>query len=455
MPDSLFRVGTLSRIAKVRNDGNDAIVVLVTGVSRFEIDSFELNENRLFAVGQILSNTNDLDAETATALVAGIKSIAARTLELLPVDTNELSHRIENSNNLPQLVDLCAMNTGMAFEKKQELLEIISIKQRALRLLEFMQYYKESIKLQNEIGSKLSDKMAKSQRDIILREQLKAIQDELGESGAANKKDEDYRQKIGDAGMPDDVKEIALDELRRLESQGNNSPESHVIRNYLDLICAMPWAKSAQRKIDLNKARKILENDHYGLDKVKERIIQHLAVMKLKKEGMGSIVLFAGPPGVGKTSLGKSIARALGRKFIRASLGGVRDDAEIRGHRRTYIGAMPGRIIQGIKRAGTKNPVFMLDEIDKLSFGYHGDPASALLEVLDPEQNSTFTDHYLDVPFDLSQVLFIATANTLENIPGPLRDRLEIIELSGYTTNEKLHIAKNHLLPKQLDLTWN
>ena len=451
-PDNLYRTGTLSRIVRIRNDGNDSIVILVTGLSRFEINSFDLNENTLIAHGHDLLNKNDLDAETATALVAGIKSIAASTLDLLPIETKELSHRIEKTDNLSQLADLCAMNIGFAIDKKQELLETISLKRRALRLLELMQYYRESIKLQNEIGSKLSDKMAKSQREIILREQLKAIQDELGGSGSANKKDEDYRKKIDNAGMPDDVKEIALDELRRLESQGNSSPESHVIKNYLDLICTMPWTKSSKRRIDLDKSGKILESDHFGLDKVKDRIIQHLAVMKLKKEGMGSILLFAGPPGVGKTSLGQSIARALGRKFIRVSLGGVRDDAEIRGHRRTYIGAMPGRIIQGIKRAGTKNPVFMLDEIDKLSHGYHGDPASALLEVLDPEQNSTFTDHYLDVPFDLSRVLFIATANSMEYIPGPLRDRLEVIELSGYTTNEKLHIAKNHLLPKQLSL---
>ena len=452
LPNNLFRVGTLSRIRKASDDKNNTMVILVSGISRFEISSFELKENILLAQGQNLVDTKDLDVDTEKALVAGIKSIAASILDLLPIGTKDLSQRLEEKDDLGLLTDLCAMNLNISFRNKQELLEFNSLKRRALRLLELMQYYKESIKLQNEIGSKLSEKMAKSQREVILREQLKAIQEELGESGSGNKKDEDYRKKIDDVGMPDDVREIALDELRRLESQGNSSPESHVIRNYLDLICAMPWTQSSKRKIDLNKARKVLESDHYGLNKVKKRIIQHLAVMKLKKEGMGSILLFAGPPGVGKTSLGQSIARALGRKFIRISLGGVRDDAEIRGHRRTYIGAMPGRIIQGIKRAGTKNPVFMLDEIDKLSFGYHGDPASALLEVLDPEQNSTFTDHYLDVPFDLSQVSFIATANSLESIPAPLRDRLEVIELSGYTTNEKLHIAKNHLFPKQLAL---
>ena len=449
LPDILYEVGTLSRIERIRKDGDSSIVAVVSGVSRFEVCSFDWNGEALFASGGEFSDTNDLDSETSSALIAGIKSIVGRILDLLPVNTKELAERIENSSDLPLLVDLCALNVGIAVEKKQELLETVSIKRRALRLLELMQYYKESLRIQNEIGLKLSNQMAKSQREMILREQLKAIQEELGESSSGAKNDEDYRNKIDDSGMPDDVKKIALDELQRLQSQGDNSPESHVIRNYLDLLCAMPWAILSKGRIDLKKARKILESDHYGLDEVKKRIIQHLAVMKLKKEGMGSILLFVGPPGVGKTSLGQSIAKALGRNFIRASLGGVRDDAEIRGHRRTYIGAMPGRIIQGIKRVGTKNPVFMLDEIDKLSFGYNGDPASALLEVLDPEQNSAFLDHYLDVPFDLSQVLFIATANSLERIPGPLRDRLEVIELSGYTTNEKRHIAKNHLLPKQ------
>jgi ATP-dependent Lon protease len=322
-----------------------------------------------------------------------------------------------------------------------------------------MQKTRDELQIQSEIRGKVNSKLGKNQREAILREQLRAIQDELGdldETSSDGKKPDQYRQKITASQMPEAVRKTALDELRRLESMGNQSPETHVIRNYLDLLLALPWSMgegdhaNLESEIDLNKARQVLDDDHYGLDKIKKRIIEHLATMKLRPEKRGLILLFNGPPGVGKTSLGQSIAKALGRKFVRASLGGVRDDAEIRGHRRTYVGAMPGRIIQSLKRVGTVNPVFLLDEIDKLGRGYSGDPASALLEVLDPEQNATFTDHYLDVPYDLSKVLFIATANSLETIPGPLLDRMEVIELTGYTTNEKVHIAKSHLLPKEL-----
>ncbi|MDO9034641.1 MAG: endopeptidase La, partial [Methanoregula sp.] len=296
---------------------------------------------------------------------------------------------------------------------------------------------------------KVTDRVSKSNREAMLREQLKVIQEELGETDGTSG-ESGYRERIENTKMPDDVRKKALAEAKKLETGGSQNHESSVIRNYLDLLLDLPWVTEEKKSIDIKEARRVLESHHNGLEKVKERIVQHLAVMKLKSEKQGSILLFAGPPGTGKTSLGKSIAEALGRKYVRISLGGVRDEAEIRGHRRTYVGALPGRIIQGIQKAGTKNPVFILDEIDKLSLSYSGDPASALLEVLDPEQNNTFSDHYLEVPYDLSDVLFIATANSLATIPAPLLDRMELIEISGYTKNEKFAIAKDHLIPETL-----
>lgn len=455
----LFKVGTLAKVEKVRGNATEGFQLLVRGVERFKISEIHEThdaQGRPYYEGlggvwpDVTQGVHALDAPTAAALLKSLKSLSQEILEELPADTDGISKLVDGIEDLAFLSYLCAGNLDVPHLKKQELLELPSVRERVLSLLEVMQNYKESLKLQGEIREKLSHRIGKAQRENILREQLRTIRDELGE-GDENGRD-DLRKKIMDAGMPEDVKKTALDELKRLESIGTSSPESHVIRNYLDLLCALPWSKAAADDpagIDLDKARATLEGDHYGQDKIKKRILQHLAVMKLKKGARGSILLFVGPPGVGKTSLGQSIATALGRKFVRVSLGGVRDDAEIRGHRRTYIGAMPGRIIQGIKRAGENNPVFVLDEIDKLSRSFSGDPASALLEVLDPEQNVAFLDHYLDVPFDLSKVFFILTANSLETIPGPLLDRLEVIDLSGYTTAEKLHIAKDHLIPKQ------
>jgi ATP-dependent Lon protease len=334
---------------------------------------------------------------------------------------------------------------------KQELLEMTNFRNRALKLLDLLSKRKEELKLQKDIGERINSKFGKLQRDALLREQLRAIQEELGENSDWGNSGGDLKRKIEDAKMPEDVLKVAMEQYQRLESLGQQSPESNVIRSYLEILVALPWSKSAEVEINLTNAREILDKEHYGLEEVKNRIVQHLAVMKMKKGKRGSILVLVGPPGVGKTSLGQSIAHALGRKFVRASLGGIRDEAEIRGHRRTYIGAMPGRIIDGIKRAGENNPVFMLDEIDKLTNSWGGDPSSALLETLDPEQNNTFIDHYLDVPFDLSNVFFIGTANTLETMPAALLDRMEIISLSGYTQNEKVHIAKNHLIPKQFE----
>jgi ATP-dependent Lon protease len=301
-----------------------------------------------------------------------------------------------------------------------------------------------------EMAAKFNEEMSKRNRENMLKEQLRAIQEELDDvEGGSGKKG--YRELIEEANMPENVKEVALEEVTKLERQGPHSSEENVIRTYLDLLVSLPWGKSEIKDIDIEAARKLLNDQHYGLDKVKDRIIQHLTVMKLKQNKQGSILLLAGPPGTGKTSLGKSIAEALGRKYVRISLGGIKDESEIRGHRRTYLGALPGRIIQGMKRAGERNPVFILDEVDKIRAGINGDPESALLEVLDPEQNDTFSDHYLEVPYDLSDVFFIATANSLRDIPGPLRDRMEIIEVGSYTSHEKFHIAKNHLIGEVLE----
>ena len=400
-----------------------------------------------------MPSIEDADKATLTALVESTKTLAKQILEFLPSGGNQMVTLVDGITDLDFLINIAAANIEISVELKQEILELLSLKARALKLLDIMQKVRDDLRVRIEIRDKMSSKIGKSQRDAILREQMRQIQEELDgdeDSVSGSKPGEDYRTKIEQSKMPEAIKKMALDEMRRFESLGNQSPETHVIRNYLDLLIAMPWEPDPESEINLAKARDVLNGDHYGLDKIKKRIIEHLATMKLKKGGRGLILLFVGPPGVGKTSLGQSIAKALDRKFVRASLGGVRDDAEIRGHRRTYIGAMPGRIIQGIKRAGSMNPVFLLDEIDKLGRGYQGDPSAALLEVLDPEQNSTFSDHYLDVPYDLSKVLFIATANTLETIPGPLLDRMEVIELTGYTVAEKAHIAKNHLVPKQL-----
>jgi ATP-dependent Lon protease len=411
----------------------------------------EESQGVIWAQAESWNDLFDIDVDTSRALLKSLKSISLDILKLLPTDMEQLAELLKGIEDLVYLSHLCSGNLEISVQKKQDLLETVSVKNRVLALLDLLQTQKESLQVKTEIRDKLSHRMGKVQREGFLREQLKTIREELGE-GDESSNNENYRKKIEDAQMPDEVRKVAIDELKRLESMGNSSPESHVIRNYLDLLCALPWLRSSSdgEEIDLPKARSILNQDHYGLDKIKTRIVQHLAVMKLKKDGRGSILLLVGPPGVGKTSLGQSIAKTLGRKFVRASLGGVRDDAEIRGHRRTYIGAMPGRIIQGLKRAGENNPVFMLDEIDKLSRSFQGDPAGALLEVLDPEQNSNFMDHYLDVPYDLSKAVFIATANTLESIPEPLLDRMEVIELTGYTTAEKFYIARSHLIPKQM-----
>ena len=339
----------------------------------------------------------------------------------------------------------------LAAEEKYELLKQDSQKERSLRFLDLVLKQKETIELQMELTEKFSEKANARYREQALRAQLKAIQDELNEGRPESGGDGDYRARIERAELPDEIRRAALEEADKLDAQGQGGPEEGVIRSYLEFILKLPWKKEPAASLDLKKAREVLDREHYGLDKVKERIVQHLAVMQLKKSGKGSILLLVGPPGTGKTSLGRSIAEALGRPYVRISLGGIRDEAEIRGHRRTYVGAMAGRILQSMKQAGATNPVMVLDEVDKLmTGGFSGDPASALLEVLDPEQNGTFTDHYLDLPYDLSDVFFLATANSLDTVPAPLLDRMEVIEISGYTAEDKLHIARRHLLPDVL-----
>lgn len=446
----IHRVGTLCKIEKVVGSPEQGYQILVRGLERVRLTEVTETARLLEARFEPLDDIKDVDDKTSKALLESFRTLAHEILSLVPGDTRQLGALVDAIDETALLANMCAENLQLPIAKKQELLEQVSQKARWLDLLQLMQSERESLRLQSEIREKLGSRLGKQQREGILREQLKAIKEELGE-GPEGKDGDDYFKRIADTSMPEDVKKVAIAEAKRLEGAGQMSPESNVIRNYLDLLCTLPWANFTQDDIDLDSARALLDSEHFGLEKIKKRIVQHLAVMKLKKSMRGSILLFVGPPGVGKTSLGQSVAKAMGRKFVRANMGGVRDDAEIRGHRRTYIGAMPGRIIQGIKRAGVNNPVLMLDEIDKLGRGYGGDPAAALLEVLDPEQNVAFSDHYLDVPFDLSKVFFIATANSLESIPGPLLDRCEVIELDGYTSAEKMHIAKNHIIQKQLE----
>lgn len=450
MPSDLYEVGTLCKIEKIKGSADDGYQVILRGIARFHVARWSERGSIILADGDVLQDAVDADADTLAALKDSLKITAKEILALLPGETAQLQQLVDAVDDLSLLTHMIGATLDVSTEEKQKLLENGSLKGRALYLLDLMQSRKDSLKVKSEIEDKLSHKLGKLQRETILREQMKAIQEELDHNDESSLGKDDYEVKIEKAGMPESVKRIAHDEWKRFKAIGNTSPEAHVIRSYLDLLVALPWNNASESAIELDRARDVLEADHYGLDAVKKRILQHLAVMKLKANRKGSILLLVGPPGVGKTSLGQSIARALGRKFVRVSLGGVRDDAEIRGHRKTYVGAMPGRIVQGVRRAGERNPVFVLDEVDKLSRGFSGDPASALLEVLDPEQNSTFTDHYLDVPFDLSDVFFIATANSMDSIPGPLRDRMEVIEVSGYTSAEKLHIAKKHLVPKQL-----
>ncbi len=448
-PSDLFDFGTAATILKMLKLPDGTMRVLVQGLSRIEIvDYLQMNpyfKARVRPLEDIIQESLELEA-----LAKNVSIQFQKIISLVPHLPDELQIAVMNINHPGKLADLVASNLNLTLEEKQQILELIDVKKRLEKLTVFINRELEVLEIGNKIQNEVQSELSKNQREYFLRQQLEAIKKELGEEDERTMEIKELKQKIKKAKMPKEVEKVALRELDRLAKMPPGAAEYTVARTYLDWLIAVPWSKSTRDNLDIEKARKVLDEDHYDLEKVKERILEYLAVRKLKTDMKGPILCFVGPPGVGKTSLGRSIARALGRKFVRISLGGVRDEAEIRGHRRTYIGALPGRIIQGIRNAGSNNPVFMLDEVDKLGMDFRGDPSSALLEVLDPEQNNSFVDHYLDVPFDLSKVMFITTANLLDPIPSALRDRMEVLELPGYVEEEKLLIAKKYLIPRQL-----
>jgi len=448
--EDFHRVGVSFHVIEIEK-AEKAYKVKIKVLDRVEIKQLNIEKDYTHVEYEIAPDVIDLTDKSQQEMLEYVKKVTREVSENFK-GSEQFMKLVEDQKDLNKLMGHLTQFMPLSNEEKYTLIETQSLKERSLNFMDYLLKQKESLKLQFEMAEKFTEKANKNYRESVLRDQLKSIQSELNEGKVeGTKKGKDYLNKIEEAQMPTEIKNAALDELEKLESQGENSAESNIIRNYLDLLVTLPWKKTEAKVINLGEARRILDQQHYGLEKVKDRIIQHLAVMQLKKDKKGSILLLVGPPGTGKTSLGKSIAEALDRKYIRLSLGGIRDEAEIRGHRRTYIGAMPGRIIQSIKKAGEINPVMVLDEVDKLMTGYNGDPASALLEVLDPEQNNSFTDHYLDLPYDLSEVFFVATANSLDSIPRALLDRMEIIPISSYTMNEKFHIGKNHLIPSILE----
>ncbi|MEQ8151914.1 MAG: endopeptidase La [Smithellaceae bacterium] len=447
--EDLYPVGTSATIMKMAKVSETKTQMLLQGISRFQI--VELIDGKPYQQARIkvLEDREVKNIETE-ALMANLLVLFDRILKLSPFLPPEFGPMAKSITEAGALADIITSIINAPIEEKQKILEIADTNERLKEVTRIVNHQMEVLELGNKIQSKVKSDLDKSQREFYLRQQLKAIQQELGEADQTTLEVEEYRKKIEEKNLPPEAEKEAQRELERLGRMHPSSAEYTVASTYLDWITALPWNQGTVDNLDISKARKILDQDHYGLAKPKKRILEYLAVRKLKPDSKGPILCFVGPPGTGKTSLGQSIARALERKFARISLGGVRDEAEIRGHRRTYIGALPGRIIQSLRRAESNNPVFMLDEIDKIVSDYHGDPSSALLEVLDPQQNNTFTDHYLDVPFDLSHVMFITTANILDTIPPALRDRLEVIELPGYTLEEKTKIAERYLIPRQL-----
>ncbi|MBW2090743.1 MAG: endopeptidase La [Deltaproteobacteria bacterium] len=447
-PEDLFKIGSAGYVLKMSRTEEGFLQVLLQGLSRIRMKEVIEVEPYFKARIEVLSDSFEIDKEIE-ALMSNLRGLFARLLDLSPTLPKELGLMNQNIDHPGLLADMIVSALNLKKQEKQDFLANLDIKDRLRKVSAFLQRELDVLELGSKIQKQIRGKIDKSQREFYLREQLKAIKEELGESDEASIELQEIEKRLAEKGLPEEAAKTATQELERLKKMNPASAEYTVSRTYLDWFLDLPWSEETEDNLDVAQAQKILDEDHYDLEKIKERIIQYLAVRKLKPEIKGPILCLVGPPGTGKTSLGRSIARALGRNFVRISLGGVRDEAEIRGHRRTYVGALPGRIIQGLKKAGSKNPIFMLDEIDKLGADFRGDPSSALLEVLDPEQNFTFSDHYLEVAFDLSHVMFITTANMLDTIPPPLLDRMEVLRLSGYTEEEKLAIAKRYLVPRQ------
>jgi ATP-dependent Lon protease len=448
-PSALFTRGTAGRILKMLKYPDNSVRILVQGLRRVEIAEYTQQtpfyRARVRHLTDIQAPSKDLEA-----MQAHMVNQFAKFVSMIPYLPDELQVVVMNIKDPGKVTDLIASNLNVSLEEKQDLLSTLEVRQRLEKLSTILNREIELLELGQKIQSQVQTELSKNQKEFYLRQQMRAIQKELGEGDARGAEIDELRKKMEDAQLPPEALKAAEAELERLRIIPPESAEHTVVRTYLEWLVNLPWATSTEDNLDIPHARGVLDEDHYDLEKIKDRILEYLAVRQLKKDTKGPILCFVGPPGTGKTSLGRSIARAMGRKFVRLSLGGIRDEAEIRGHRRTYIGSLPGRIIQNLRNAASNNPLFMLDEIDKLGADFRGDPASALLEVLDPEQNNSFSDHYLDVPFDLSKVMFVTTGNLLDPIPPPLRDRMEIIELAGYTEEDKLEIARRHLIPKQV-----
>jgi ATP-dependent Lon protease len=448
--DDLYPVGCAARVLKALKHSSGNYSLILQGLTRIRLDQVTAATPYMKAKIARVETAGAEDVE-AEALAMSLRDVAKQVIQLMPELPREAGSLIDSIQAPGALADLVAANLDAPVEEKAQLIETVEVKERIRKVLKLLTRQLEILKMRERINSQIKEEMGKNQREYVLRQQLKAIKEELGEDDGDQGDLDGLEERIAKANLPSEADNVAKKQLKRLRSMQVGSAEYTVVRTYLDWILDLPWTHATEDNMDIAEVRRVLDEDHYGLDKVKKRIVEYLAVRKLKKDKKGPILCLIGPPGVGKTSLGRSIARSLGRKFVRVSLGGVHDEAAIRGHRRTYVGALPGQIIQGMKKASTINPVFMMDEVDKIGHDFRGDPSAALLEVLDPEQNNSFADHYLEIPYDLSNVMFVATANVSDPIPPPLRDRMEILEIPGYTRREKLAIARQHLIPKQLE----